>query len=172
MKSLLLSFTIIFLCFSCSSVKKTDSNTPIQITSQFDNNEVRWFKTKGNGTIKGIAKFKSKKGEIRFGKTFRIELMPSCSYTKERLQHIYNSKKSGYVYVEDGIPKFIPDPDGYHDTIKTMCNDKGEFEFNNLPSGNYYIIAFMLWDSTGGGIMQHVSLSKGELKSVEMLNFK
>jgi len=77
------------------------------------------------------------------------------------------------MYVEDGIPKFTPDPKGYHDTKKTMCNEKGEFEFNNLPLGEYYIIAFMLWDKTGGGIMHRVTLSENYDNSqiIEMVNF-
>jgi hypothetical protein len=162
-----------FLLISCSNKQKKSDNTPIKIVNKFNNKDVKWFKIKGNGTIKGIAKFKSKNGNLRFGKDFRIELMPNCLYTEERLNKIYNNKDSGYVYVEDGIPKFTPDPEGYHDTKKTMSNEKGEFEFNNLPLGDYYVIAFMLWDKTGGGIMRRVTLSEidNDSKIIEMVNF-
>ena len=162
-----------FLWVGCSKKQKISNSTPIKIVHKFNDEEVKWFKNKGNGSIKGIAKFKSKNGTIRFGKDFRIELMPNSLYTEERLTKIYNHKDSGYVHVEDGIPKFTPDPKGYHDTKKTMCNEKGEFEFNNLPPGNYYIIAFMFWDKTGGGIMQQITLSEDEndSKPIEMVNF-
>lgn len=159
------------LFINCSTVKKPLNNTPITIVNEFNKEEVNWFKSKGNGTIKGIAKFKSKNGDLRFGEEFRIELMPNCLYTEERLNAIYKNKSSGYVYIEDGIPKFTPDSEGYHDTIKTMCNKDGEFEFRNLPAGDYYIIAFMLWEKTGGGIMQHIPLSEGESKIIKMINF-
>lgn len=173
MKYKLALLIIGFLLISCSNKQKTSDNTPIKIVNKFNNEDVKWFKIKGNKTIKGIAKFKSKNGNLRFGKDFRIELMPHCLYTEERLNKIYNNKDSGYVYVEGGIPKFTPDPEGYHDTKKTMCNEKGEFEFNNLPLGDYYVIAFMLWDKTGGGIMQRVTLSEidNDLKIIEMVNF-
>jgi len=167
-----LSLMVIGLFFvACSDKQKTENNTLITVVNEYDSKEVSWFKTRGDGTIKGIAKFKSKSGDIRFGEEFRIELMPSCLYTEERLNKIYNSKNSGYVYVEDGIPKFTPDPEGYHDTIKTMCNKNGEFEFNNLPSGDYYVIAFMLWEETGGGIMQRTIITENESKILEMINF-
>jgi len=162
-----------FLLISCSNKHKISDNKPIKIVNTFNDEAVKWFKTEGHGTIKGIAKFKSKNGNLRFGKDFRIELMPNCLYTEERLNKIYNDKDSGYVYIEDGIPKFTPDPKGYHETKKTMCNEKGEFEFNNLPLGDYYIIAFMLWDKTGGGIMHRVTLSENYDNSqiIEMVNF-
>ncbi|WP_025742001.1 hypothetical protein [Aquimarina pacifica] len=159
------------LLIGCSQHQKNKNDQPIKIINQFDTEEIQWFKSNGNGSIKGIAKFKSKSGDIRFGDEFRIELLPNCGYTQERLNHIYQSKSSGYVHVEDGIPKFTPDPEEFHDTMKTMCNKNGEFEFNNLPAGSYYVIAFMLWDQTGGGIMQQVTLSEGESKEIKMINF-
>ena len=167
-----LSLLIIgFLFINCSNKQKTKNDTPIKIVNTFNYEEVKWFKTKGNGMIKGIAKFKSKKGDVRYGEEFRIELMPNCRYTEERLHNIYQNNTAGYIHVEDGVPKFTPDPEGYHETKKTMCNQKGEFQFNNLPKGDYYVIAFMLWDKTGGGIMQHVVLSENESKVIEMVNF-
>lgn len=152
-------------------VRTNDSNTPIPVNSTFDAEELSWFKNKGEGTIAGSAKFKSKGGQILFGNEFRIELMPSTSYTKERLNRIYKNNESGYVHIEDGIQKFIPDPDGYHETIKTRCNKAGEFEFENLPAGDYYVIAFMLKEQTGGGIMQHVVLTEKESETIAMTNF-
>lgn len=169
--NLLFVLIIGFLFFGCSHTQKNKKDTPIRMVNKFNSEEVKWFKTKGNGSIKGIAKFKSKNGDLRFGEEFRVELMPGCLYTEERLNKIYKSKNSGYVFIEDGIPQFTPDPEEYHETKKTMCNHKGEFEFNNLPAGEYYIIAFMLWNKTGGGIMQHVVLSQNESKIIEMINF-
>lgn len=159
-------------------VRANGSNTPVPVMSDFSDEEVGWFKTKGKGIIKGSARFKSKTGEVRFGNEFRIELMPASRYTEERLHKIYDSKESGYVHLEDGVPRFIPDPAGYHETMKTMCNEKGEFEFKNLPKGEYYVIAFMIWDQetaanssrkTGGGMMQRVSVDGSEV--IEMSNF-
>ncbi len=156
---------------SCHQTKNDNAKTPIQIINAFDDAEVTWFKSKGTGTITGVAKFKSKSGEVRYGKEFRIELMPSCTYTEERLQHIYKNKQSGAVFLEDGIPTFTPDPEGYHDTIKMMCDEDGAFAYKDLPAGDYYIIAFMLWDETGGGLMQRVTLTEGATKHIEMTNF-
>lgn len=128
-------------CFSCSE-NRIKKEKPIKIKSEFKDKDVQCFKVDGNSSIEGIAKFKSKDEGIRYGKEFRIELNP-----------------------------FTPDPEGCHETRKTMCNDKGEFEFKNLPEGNYYVIAFILWDKTGEGIMQDIQLSDNEIKTIEMINF-
>lgn len=164
-----LLFCLIATLFSCSDQKTR--NEAILINNEFKDEEVKWFKKDGTASIKGSAKFKSVTGDIRFGKEFRIELNPYSAYTQERLNHIYKNDDSGYVHVETGIPKFIPDPEGYHQTRKVMCNENGEFEFKNLPEGDYYVIAFMLWDKTGGGIMRHVKLSNNETKVIQMTNF-
>ncbi len=151
--------------------KKEDKGKIIEIKNKFNEEEVKWFKNKGTATINGIAKFKSKKGELRFGEEFRIELQPYTAYTEERLSHIYKNNNGDFVYIEDGVPKFRPDPKVYHDTKKNMCNKLGEFKYKELPAGNYYVIAFMLWDNTGGGIMRKIELKDGENKIIKMTNF-
>lgn len=170
-----ITVVLVLLVVGCSGKRSKEARvkeqTIIEIKSEFNEQDVQWFKSDGNSRIKGIAKFKSLKGDIGFGEDFRIELNPYTPYTKERLNHIYKNNDSGYVYIENGIPKFTPDPEGYHKTRKTMCNAMGEFEFKNLPDGEYYIIAFMLWDETGGGLMQRVELKHGETKTIEMTNF-
>ncbi len=170
--NLLVSISIIGLLLSSySHAQKPKNSNPIKIVNKFDEAAVKWFKTTGNASIKGVAKFKSKTGEVRFGKAFRIELMPYSKYTEERLNNIYKNKQGGHVYVEDGVPTFTPDPKGYHDTKKTMCDQEGRFEFNHLPAGDYYLVAFMLWDKRGGGIMRHVVVSGNETKVIKMTNF-
>lgn len=161
-------------------VKTNNKNTPIPIVNNFNQDEIAWFSKKGNGSIKGLARFKSTNEEIRYGKEFWIELMPFTLYTQERLKHIYQNDRSGFVHVKDGLIRAIPDPEGYHETIKVMCDENGEFEFNNLPGGEYYVIAFMLWDEKsergdlikdGGGIMKRVTLAENEKKAIDLVNF-
>jgi Ca2+/Na+ antiporter len=175
MKYIFVLFLIAILSSGCSVKQPEKKENIITLKNNFDKNEVKWFKSKGNGNIKGNAKFKSKNGELRFGEGFGIELLPFSLYTEERLGKIYKNKKSGFVYVEDGVSKFIPNPEGYHDTIKTSCDKEGNFEFNNLPSGNYYVIAFMIWENqnvkTGGALMKKIVLSKSESKVIKMDNF-
>ena len=114
---------ILIFSFCTSFSQNTKKETIVTIENEFNEEAIKWFKSKGNSSIKGISKFKSKGGEIRFGKEFWIELLPFCAYTKERLYHIYKNDHSGYVYIESGIPKFTPDPEAFHDTIKVMCNE-------------------------------------------------
>ncbi|SNR14952.1 hypothetical protein [Tenacibaculum jejuense] len=168
----LLIFSIFII--GCNQIKKEEKEEVkteiIEIKNIFKEEEVKWFKNKGTATIKGVARFKSKKGNIRFGEEFSVELMPYTAYSEERLSHIYKDKKADFVFAADGVPKFTPDPKGYHDTIKVTCNADGTFEYSNLPSGKYYIVAFMIFDG-GGGIMRHFELKEGENKTLEMTNY-
>lgn len=154
--------------FACGSEEKS---ALVEVKSPWNDEEVAWFRTTGSGSIQGNAKFISKGGVTRFGKDFTVELQPYSKYTEERLTHIYHAERSGSVHVEDGVPKFTPDPEGYHATKKATCDAEGNFAFTDLPAGEYYLIAFMLWDETGGGLMQRVTLAENESVSIVMDNF-
>lgn len=159
-------------------VKTSNENTPIPMENDWDSEKVAWYFEKGKGTIKGVAKLKTKEGKILLGSDYTIELLPKSPYTEERLSTIYQSSMGGVVYLKDGVPKFVPDPKEYHNNKATKCNEKGEFEFTNLPKGEYYVIAFMMKDGddiyrtpVGAGIMQYVALTNVEEQSVELNNF-
>ena len=70
--------------------------------------------------------------------------------------------------------KFIPDePDFYKSLKKTVCNADGDFEFEDLPAGDYYIIAKVTWDigkvfDEGGTLMKKVSIASGDTQKVTL----
>ena len=175
MKHKLIFLLLTIALTACTVKQPVKKGAVIKIQNEFNSKEVSWFKNKGTGNIKGTAKFKSRNGELLYGEQFRIELMPYSLYTEERLSNIYPNKKSDYIYLEDGVPKFIPDPEAYHETIKTFCNKNGDFEFNNLPEGKYNVIAFMIRENqnvkTGGAMMQKITLSENQSKLIKMDNF-
>jgi hypothetical protein len=56
----LILITSLLLIVGCAVKEINKKDTTITIKKVFDDKEVSWFKNKGNGHIKGIAKFKSK----------------------------------------------------------------------------------------------------------------
>jgi hypothetical protein len=60
------------LLVGCSVQQLQKKDTLITLKKPFDDKAVSWFKNKGTGHIKGTAKFKSKNGELHFGKAFGI----------------------------------------------------------------------------------------------------
>lgn len=159
-------------------IKTSVKNTSIPVENDWNSETVAWYFKRGEGRIKGIAKLKNDNGEVLFGSNYIVELLPYSPYTKERLSTIYLSSTKGVVYLKDGVPKFIPDPKAYHHNKATKCNDKGEFIFENLPKGEYYVIAFMINDGddinktpTGAGIMQYVALDTENEQNIELNNF-
>ncbi|MCV9387930.1 lipocalin-like domain-containing protein [Reichenbachiella ulvae] len=155
-------------------VRSKAENRRVPILGEIEAKNLLWFDEKGTASIEGVAKFKGRDGEIHFGEQFAIELMPYSRYTEERLDRIYGNSQAGSVYVQDGIPSFIPDPAIYHKTIKTYCKDDGSFELNDLPKGEYFVIAFMLWEDEGlkgGGVMKRIELIRDQKQKIKMFNY-
>jgi hypothetical protein len=155
------------------------SQEPIQLENAFNLDEVKWVKTAGNSAIHGKAFLTLKNNESKGCAGFGVELLPVAKYSSERILNIYGNNDQGKILIEGTIPKFTPDPKGYHDmVIKTKCNSNNEFAFNNISSGEYYVIGFIIWDinendkavKTGGAVMKKVKIAPNS-SSEAILNF-
>ena len=79
----------------------------------------------------------------------------------------YGNDQQGQILMEQNPPKFTPDVPEYHDMlIKGACDVRGEFNFSTVPAGDYFVIAFIIWDDasgrtprkTGGGVMKRIQV--------------
>ena len=51
--------------------------------------------------------------------------------------------------------------------LKGACDQRGEFNFSNVPAGDYFVIALIIWDDTsgasprktGGGMMKRIQVA-------------
>ena len=79
------------------------------------------------------------------------------------------------MLLKDNPPKFTPDHPQYHELVrKTVCDEKSFFTFDDLPAGDYYVIAFIIWkdekeQSDGGAVMKKISLGGGESKTIDLM---
>jgi hypothetical protein len=138
---------------------------PVELENPFDIEAVRFVKQTGTATVSGKAFIKLADGTVKSCAGFNIELLPVTAYSKERIVKTYGNDRQGQILMEQNPPKFTPDAPEYHDMlIKGACDLRGEFSFSNVPAGDFFIIALIIWDDassptprkTGGGVMKRI----------------
>ena len=95
--------------------------------------------------------------------------MPATQYAAERIGHIYGVGMKGYSPVSK--LHFIPDPPSFKTTTRvTSCDAQGNFEFDKVSDGEFFVISSILWkvgySTEGGNLMHQVSVVGGEKKKV------
>jgi hypothetical protein len=148
----------------------------VELDSRFDISEVEWIKIPGKSTISGEAFLTLPNGETKGCAGFNVELLPAAQYANERIYKTYHNNVAGQVLLQDNPPKFSPDAPEYHDmVIKGRCNQNHQFLFEGLNAGEYYVIAFIIWDDkspedteikNGGAVMKKVTLLANDKQAV------
>lgn len=138
---------------------------PVKLESPFNIDDVKFVKEVGSSTVTGTASLRLADGSVKGCAGFSIELLPVAAYSRERIVRTYGNDQRGQILLEQDPPKFKPDEPRYHDMlIKGACNQRGEFRFDQVPAGDYFVIAFIIWDDasgstprkTGGGVMGRI----------------
>src|SRR5688500_9691859 len=152
---------VLGLMFAAATVATGD---PLKLDSRFNVDEVSFVKLAGNSTVTGTAFLKLADGTFKNCAGFNVELLPVAAYSNERIFKTYGNDQQGQILMEQNPPKVTPDVPEYHDMlIKGACDLRGEFNFSNVPAGNYFFVAFIIWDDastpprkTGGGVMKRI----------------
>jgi hypothetical protein len=150
---------------------------PVKLDSVFNIDEVNFVKQRGNSTVTGTASIKLADGTIKNCAGFNVELLPIAAYSKERIVRTYGNDQQGQILLEQNPPKFTPDVPEYHDTlIKGACDERGEFRFSNVPAGDYFVMAFIIWEDAsgaaprklGGAAMKRIHVDAGSRVEVQL----
>jgi len=152
---------VLFFIFS----HQANSRETVQLISEFNVDSVKWVKIKGNSSVSGEVHLKLGDGAYKGCSGFNIELLPASKYANERILSTYGNTDQGQILMSQKPPKFIPDVKEYHEyLIKSECDSNSKFSFNAVPSGEYYLIAFVIWgkepNQQGGGVMKKISVGK------------
>lgn len=147
------------------------SQDTITLKQDFVPSEAEWVKNEGTSKVDGEAYLKLKNGEYRGCAGFNIELLPASKYANERIFRTYGNNTQGQILMSENPPKFSPDIKEYHEyLLKTKCDENNYFSFSNIPAGEYYVIAFIIWGDApnlkGGGAMKNVHVGEGESRNV------
>ena len=159
---------------SLSGCATMGGGTQHSMTATFDPASIAWSKEKGTGSISGQAFFQTRGGQPRTCAGLEVSLIPYSEYAKERMIALYNGTTSGFNPAFGGRkPIFVPDePAYYKSSPRSVCDAQGNFVFNNLPAGEYFVVTQIVWTvgnsfiPEGGSLMKHVELSEGEAARV------
>jgi hypothetical protein len=106
-----------------------------QIVTPFNENEFLPYARFGTSTIQGQAFLKTRGGEVRYAAGNTVYLMPVTSYSRE----IYSFREMP-SQVDERLYIFLR---------TTTADGSGNFEFKNIPAGEYYIECGIFWEYVG-----------------------
>ena len=115
----------------------------------------------GTGIVTGQVFLRTMVGEVRYGAGSEVMLNPVTSYSRFWYENGYLAKRA------------MGDADARQDAyiITTQADGSGNFRFDNVPAGDYYLTSSVFWQvplgqfsstQQGGWISEKISISDGE----------
>ena len=131
-------------------------------SSAFNPGDFAWSTHPGRGAIEGRVAFR-REGQS-FDCTGSVALTPDTPYTRARFRTLYGSTDRAAIPEAVVRARTVPDPNAdYRSFVRsTTCQD-GQFEFTELPDGDWFIIAPV---SAGGDrivLMRHIGTRGGRV---------
>ena len=160
--------------FACSAVSSAE---PLTVDSPFNLAELKFVREPGNAAISGRAVLELAGGLLKDCAGFKVEMLPVTAYSSERIFKTYGNVQRGQILLEQNPPKFVPDVKEYHELLlKSSCDAQGVFHFENVPAGDYFVMAFLIWEEqagdserkTGGALMQRLRVGNNDRVAIEM----
>ncbi len=157
----LLSFFAILILSGCSAVQQ------VPISQDFDPTQTAWSEIDGKEQLIGSALLRTRGGDVRTCAGNDVHLIPRSAYSEARMAIIYGNTFRGYVGVlETKRTPATTDPRFVKTVRSSKCDAQGNFEFNKIPSGSYYVMTSIFWQagssSQGGMLMSEVSVKASE----------
>ena len=143
--------TIIVLCLAALA---GCINKGVDLKTPFNPQEASYILQPGEGSIKGRAAV-TQNGQVLIAIGQEVQLIPITAYAIERMQAIYGNSN----IQRENINIIFTNPDPNYEAYKrrTRADFQGNFEFNNVPDGNYYVATAVL---KGGGSTDFIAIRK------------
>lgn len=142
----------------------------VNLKNKFNADEIGWVMEKGTSRVFGTAFLTLEDGKKKGCANFHVELLPVAGYSSERIFNNYGNNTAGQILLSQNPPKFNPDVKEYHEMLlSTNCDSENKFRFNDVPKGDYYLIAFIMWGvekdgatkKLGGAVMNKIQVNEG-----------
>lgn len=134
----------------------------VSILSVFNPQDVVWAAGEGTSGVKGSAVLMTNNGSPRTCAGKEVALIPVSAYSTERMYVLYGSVPSFRQIRGDNISGVYNPIQTINDTPaqyvatarKTKCDAQGNFEFENIPSGDYFVLTQVVWMTPFGNYSQ------------------
>ena len=142
------------------------------IVNDFNTEESTYILEEGSFSIRGSAFLRQRGGGVVGCQGNVVTLFPATRYMTEMFRHAYGSLEGGYRYRNPEFENVDSRVDTY--SRKTQCDIQGEFSFDGLVPGIYYVETTVYWDvpyytgsswrsdRQGGALMQRVEIVDGD----------
>ena len=145
-------------------------------TTMFNPDEVSWSTKPGNNTVTGFAVLRTASGEARTCAALLVRLIPDSAYARERMSGIYGSLSQGTTRVGGPAYKEDATDKAYVASVReTRCDGQGNFTFESVPNGVWYVSASVVWSvnhsrgaTEGGAMMKRIELTGGQTVKVSL----
>lgn len=154
---------------------------PVQIAWEFDQKAAEDQLGDGSNTLTGSAFMRQQGGGVVTCAGAEVALIPETKYANDRLSKLYGAPvfqgsttvRTATDAILYGEPKFDPDPPAYRNLMRrTTCDAQGNFTFDRVKSGAYYLVTRVLWSvghsQQGGFLATMVNVSDGRVTKVIM----
>lgn len=170
MKAIIVPLVLSFCLCGCSLLPPKF----VTLTSTFNPAQEAWFNARGSGSIYGQALLLIHAGDVRTCAGLLALLRPKSNYADERNLAVFGSTEHGFFSSSSRQVRFSSDDPAYEQFSKSAtCDAQGNFVFRDLPAGQYYVVAPVVWQAdgsnSGGLLMQAVSLSAGETRHIILI---
>jgi len=150
-----------------------------KLLSSFDAEFAKTQIAQGDGEINGTAFLRQQGGGVVTCAGQDVHMTPVTQYASDRLFRIYGTAPAVGHTVGSDIRealrvriKFVPDFPEYKEYSRaTKCDAQGEFRFENVKDGDYYISTPVVWQvgaHQGGFLATRVKVENGKTPRVIM----
>ncbi len=144
----------------------------VAIQSSFDAKPAQAALAPGTNTIKGSAFMRKKTGSIVAAAGEVVYLIPATAYAEERFAKLFPQGKLNPVRTARSTEQ--TDPEYARAMRQTKADKSGNFEFDKLKAGTYFVSTRVTWYErdeklpSGGAIYDKVEV-KGQNNEVEVI---
>ena len=147
-------------CAGCSARKPVRESAPpfVKMQTKFDYSEHEPYAKRGENGISGQAFLRQEGDGVITCAGSRVLLLPATSYFREMFWHII-------IAGSDPEPPETPYPSLKSMIRRTQCDAQGNFSFQEIPDGTWFILT-QVNAKDGGVLITEVTLSNRRTTSV------
>jgi hypothetical protein len=149
---------------------------PVAQTQRFERATAAAYLVRGTGQVRGAASIRKSSGSAATCAGNAVDLIPATPYADERMNIVFGPNTGSAMVRPDRLgPQGLPEPASAEylaTTLKTRCDGRGNFYFDQVASGAFWIQTSVRWSdgdiAQGGLIAQRIDVQPGQTVNLVM----